>query len=66
MGKRNPKDDEEMIDFLIENHQRKLTPWELDFIDNVHDRASSGIPLTKEQGETLDGIWRAIVVERLR
>jgi hypothetical protein len=63
---RNPKNDLESVTVLIEHYQDKMTAWELDFVDGVHDRLSSGGSLTREQGVKLDELWSAFVVRRLR
>lgn len=61
MAARSVKDDLESVEHLIKNHQRKMTPWELDFIDNIHDQLMSGRPLIGNQGQTLDQIWVTMV-----
>lgn len=58
---RSLKDDLETVEHLIKQHQRRMTTWELDFIDNVHDQLTSGRPLHGKQGETLDGIWTVMM-----
>lgn len=61
---RSLKDDLETVEHLIKNCQRMMTPWEIDFIDNVHDRLTNGRPLIGKQGETLDTIWETLVTEQ--
>lgn len=66
MQRRSLKDDLESVEHLIKNCQNKMTPWELDFIDDIHDRLGSGRPLVGKQGETLDNMWEVLVTEAMR
>ena len=52
----------EPIQWLLNDYQKYLTTWELDFLDNIHDLAG----LSPKQQAALDKIWREVVVERRR
>lgn len=43
-------------------NQARLTAWEMDFIDNVHDRLTDGKSMTPRQGHQLDKIWERVVL----
>lgn len=60
---RSLKDDLETVEHLIKQYQRRMTAWELDFIDNVYDQLTSGRPLYGRQGKTLDDIWAVMMEE---
>ena len=64
--RRSLKDDLESVEHLIKNCQNKMTTWEMDFVDSVHEQLTSGRPLFGKQGETLDGMWEALVTEAMR
>ncbi len=66
MQRRNLRDDLASVEHLIKSCQNKMTAWELDFIDSVHDQLTSGRPLFGKQGETLDGMWETLVTEATR
>jgi|GEM_PF-1385817 hypothetical protein len=52
----------EPIQWLLNDYQKYLTTWELDFLDNIQDLAG----LSPKQQAALDKIWREVVVERRR
>lgn len=55
-------ENQEAIDHLLEQQERLLTAWEVDFLNNIDGHIS----LSRGQQETLDRIWRTVVVERRR
>jgi len=63
--RRNFHDDMNAVEYLVKKVD-KLTTWEADFIDSIHNRLESGRPLTESQGDALDGIWEAVVVRGIR
>lgn len=54
--------DTEAVAWLLEHEERKLTAWELDFLQSLQD---GGIR-TQRQQDKLDQIWQAVVVRKER
>ena len=50
--------DKDAIEWLLNHEDRKLTTWELEFLDNIQYRDW----LTPRQKEVLDKIWEQVVV----
>lgn len=63
--KRDVQEDLGAVEHLIKV-QSKLSAWEMDFIDSLHDRLTDGRSLSERQGDVLDEIWEAVVVHRRR
>lgn len=63
--RRNFEDDRSSVEHLVKKVER-LTTWEADFIDSMHDRLQAGRPLTTAQGDTLDEVWENVVARPLR
>jgi len=57
------RDNVAAIEWLINNEQKKLTAWEMDFLESIQSR--NGM-LTPKQQAILDDMWEEIMQKRSR
>ena len=60
MKKENWTEEYRQMIYDCEDRESKLSEWETNFIDSIHDQLRNKNSLTPKQIETLDNIWEKV------